>query len=201
VKDIFQNYAELAGQYVEGREYQRTALNRGGTVLILAIHGGPIERGTSELARAIAGDNLSLYLFESLLLTAKESKNLHITSKNFDEPACLGLVHRFPHCLALHGCEGARPVIYVGGRDLEMKNRLVTRLSAKGYPAKLGRGSLAGTHPQNICNRTSSGAGVQLELSSELRASFFQDWHNRRGRRVTTPYFDQFVADLRTILR
>lgn len=199
--DRYSCFADLCREYRKLTDFRISVFERTGPLVILAPHGGGIERGTSELARAVAGDEFALYLFESLLLTAKESKNLHITSTNFDEPVCQTLVGRFPRSLALHGCEGARPVIYVGGRDLEMKNRLVTRLTAKGYPAKLGRGSLAGTHPQNICNRTSSGAGVQLELSSGLRSSFFQDWHNRRGRRVTTPHFDQFVADLRTILR
>jgi phage replication-related protein YjqB (UPF0714/DUF867 family) len=200
--DKFACFADLQGIYREGDHFCRTILNRTGPLLILAPHGGGIELGTSELARAIAGDDHSLYLFEALLPTARESKLLHITSTHFDEPACLELVQRVPNCLALHGCEGTQPVIYVGGRDLEMKNRLVTGLTAKGYPAKLvSRGSLAGMQPQNICNCTSSGAGVQLELSSRLRSMFFRDWHTQSGRRVTTPEFVQFVADLRSVLR
>jgi phage replication-related protein YjqB (UPF0714/DUF867 family) len=120
--DRFAHFADLDKQFTEGVHYCRIARNRGGTILILAPHGGGIERGTSELARSIAGDRLSLYLFEGLMPTARQSQALHITSTKFDEPGCLGLISRFQKALTIHGCEGTEPMIYVGGKDDDLKN-------------------------------------------------------------------------------
>jgi phage replication-related protein YjqB (UPF0714/DUF867 family) len=53
---------------------------------------------------------------------------------------------------------------------------------------------------QNICNRTSSGKGVQLELSNGLRRSLFDDWRTRQGRKTTTSLFAKLASDIRDIL-
>jgi phage replication-related protein YjqB (UPF0714/DUF867 family) len=38
-----------------------------------------------------------------------------------------------------------------------------------GFAGRLQQGELAGTHPNNICNRARSGRGVQVELPRALR--------------------------------
>src|SRR3974377_1280427 len=163
--DRFEHYADLDKQFTEGVHFSRIAADRGGPILILAPHGGGIERGTSELARSIAGEDLSLYLFEGLMPTAVQSQELHITSTNFDEPRCLTLIGKFEKALAIHGSSGKEPMIYVGGKDDDLKHALIAELSARGHPVRPGPGRLAGIFPTNICNRTRSGKGVQLELS------------------------------------
>jgi phage replication-related protein YjqB (UPF0714/DUF867 family) len=198
--DRFTHFADLDEQYMEGVHFCRTAHNRGGAILILAPHGGGIERGTSELARSVAGDNLSLYLFEGIMPTARQSQALHITSTKFDEPGCLKLVGRFRKALAIHGCAGSEPLIYVGGRDVDLKHALIAELGARGHPVQPGTGRFAGVFSTNICNRTSSGKGVQLELSNGLRRSFFDEWRTRQGRKTTTPLFAKLVSDIRDVL-
>ena len=198
--DRFAHFADLDRQFTEGVDFCRTACDQGGAILILAPHGGGIERGTSELARSIAGDNLSLYLFEGLMPTARQSQALHITSTKFDEPGCLKLVGRFQKALAIHGCAGREPMIYVGGKDDDLKNALVSKLSARGHPIQLGTGRFAGIFSTNICNQTSSGKGVQLELSKGLRRSLFDDWRTRQGRKTTTSLFAKLSSDIREVL-
>jgi phage replication-related protein YjqB (UPF0714/DUF867 family) len=198
--DRFAYFADLDTQFTEGDHFCRTARDRGGTILILAPHGGGIERGTSELARSIAGDNLSLYLFEGLMPTARQSQALHITSTKFDEPKCLKLISKFQKALAIHGCGGREPMIYVGGKDDDLKNALVSKLSARGHPIQLGTGRFAGIFSTNICNQTSSGKGVQLELSNGLRRSLFDDWRTRKGRKTTTSLFAELASDIRDVL-
>ncbi len=198
--DRFEHYADLDEKYTEGVHFSRIARDRGGTILILAPHGGGIERGTSELARSIAGDSLSLYLFEGLMPTALESQALHITSTKFDEPGCLKLIGNFEKALAIHGSSGKEPMIYVGGKDDDLKDALIAELSARGHPVQPGRGRLAGIFPTNICNRTSSGKGVQLELSNGLRRSLFEEWRTRKGRKTTTALFAKLASDIRDIL-
>ena len=198
--DTFSHFADLDKQFTEGVDFCRTARNQGGAILILAPHGGGIERGTSELARSIAGDNLSLYLFEGLMPTARQSQALHITSTKFDEPGCLTLTSTFQKALAIHGCDGREPMLYVGGRDDDLKNALIAELSVRGHPVQPGTERFAGIFSTNICNRTSSGKGVQLELSNGLRRSLFDDWRTRKGRKTTTSLFAKLASDIGDVL-
>lgn len=198
--DMFAHFSHLENHFTEGVHFRRVIYDRGGKILILAPHGGGIERGTSELARAIAGDNMSLYLFEGLLPTARESWALHITSTRFDEPICLGLIRKFKKALAIHGCGGKEPMIHVGGKDRGLKSTLVTELSARGYPIQNGTGKYAGIYSSNICNRTTSGQGVQLEFSNGLRRTLFNDWRTRKSRKTTTRLFSRLISDIRDVL-
>ena len=198
--DRFASFADLEKDFTEGQHFRVKPFDRGGTILILAPHGGGIERGTSEIATSIAGDNLSLYLFEGLLRTAHDSQELHITSTSFDEPRCLGLIRKFPKALAIHGCSNNGQAIYVGGKDDELKHTLIAELRTKGYQVRLGTGGLAGTDFANICNRTSSGKGVQLELSRGLRCMLFDNWQTHKSRKTTTALFTRLVSDIRDIL-
>lgn len=199
--DRFSNFTDLEIHFKARVDFRITSLDRGGKVLVLAPHGGGIERGTTELAKSIAGDDLSLYLFEGLLPTARENNVLHITSTRFDEPQCLKIIRKFEKAIAVHGCNGKVPMIYVGGKDSELREALIAELKAKGYPAKSGTGYYAGIFSKNICNRTSSGKGVQLELSNGLRHILFDDWRTRKSRKTTTELFARLVSDIRKVCR
>ena len=54
----FDGFAALAKRYTEVKDYRIVQKDRGGKFLILAPHGWGIEPGTSELVKAIAGDDL-----------------------------------------------------------------------------------------------------------------------------------------------
>jgi phage replication-related protein YjqB (UPF0714/DUF867 family) len=144
--------------------------------------------------------DLSYYLFEGCLPTAHESQVLHITSRKFDEPKCLDLIKEFQNSLAIHGCLGRVPIIYIGGIDVDLKDKMLTELSQKGYPTKAGTGNYAGNNPTNICNRTSMNKGVQLEISNGFRRLLFEDWRNRKGRKTSTELFARFVSDIRELI-
>jgi phage replication-related protein YjqB (UPF0714/DUF867 family) len=57
----------------------------------VAPHGGRIEDGTLEIARAIAGRDHHLYLLEGRR-TSHNYHTLHLTSHRFDKPRCLDLL-------------------------------------------------------------------------------------------------------------
>ena len=198
--DSFQNYAQLQTEYRNGRDFRICHADRGGELLILAPHGGGIEPGTSEIAVALAGDDLSYYLFEGLGQTGRDNRRLHLTSARFDEPQCLDLVTRYQTALAVHGYLNREPMIVIGGRDLELKARLMAELSARGWPVQIGTDGYAGTLRSNICNRTRSGKGVQLEFSDGLRKPLFADWQYRIGRKTTTDQFLQLVTAIRSVI-
>ncbi len=129
--------------------------------MIVAPHGGRIEKRTSGIARAIAGDDFNLYLFEAL----------HVTSHRFEERTCLSLLAESRNVVTVHGCKGRDPRIFIGGRDKALGTRLAGRLRDAGYRVKTNLHPYPGTHPKNICNRGATGAGVQLELSYGLRVN------------------------------
>ena len=162
--------------------------------LVLAPHGGGIEMGTSELAKAIAGNDLSLYIFAGI---RKANKDLHITSTRFDEPGCLDLLKRSQTALVVHGCVGKNPVVYIGGRDINLKRRLFNILAMNGYPVQIGTSRYTGMWLKNICNRTFSGKGVQLEITTGMRRQFFEKLQSRKGRKIVNRHFEKFVSIIR----
>jgi phage replication-related protein YjqB (UPF0714/DUF867 family) len=154
-----------------GKDYEIVVSPRPASrVAVIAPHGGRIERGTSEIARAIAGDEFNLYLFEGI----RPSKNytaLHLTSRLFDEPECLALIAQCPLVLALHGCGGADERMLLGGLDVTLMNQLAAALSHANVTVQTNGHRFPATDPSNICNRGLARRGVQLELTGRLRGS------------------------------
>ena len=135
-------------------------------VAIIAPHGGKIEWRTSEIARAIAGQDYSYYLFEGR--KARDNGELHITSPNFDEPQCLALIAPARIVLGIHGCQGEN-AIYVGGLHVPLADALYEALVADGLPAQRYGHQFPAVHSENICNRGAGGGGAQLELTLDMR--------------------------------
>lgn len=167
-RDRFASFSELAATYVEGRDYRITVVRRGRGVGVLAPHGGRIERGCSEVARAIAGDEFDLYLFEGLL-PAHNFEHLHITSSRFDEPRAIELLADCERVLVVHGVADTGRRALIGGRDRPLAAALADALHVRGVPAWTSGHRYAGLDAANLCNRGRQRAGVQLELSDRLR--------------------------------
>ncbi len=199
--DKYMNFTQLSQSEREGSDYQRLIEDRHADIVIIAPHGGGIEPGTSEIAKAIAGEEFSLYCFEGMKGKGNHEA-LHITSTRFDEPRCITLVTAACRAIAVHGQDSQDKTAFLGGRDEAMLKRLRDSLVAEGFNVQTDMTlDLQGRDKANICNRTQSKRGVQLELSNGLRSSFFQSL-TRRGRKTRTERFEQFVAAVRqAILR
>lgn len=167
----YRGYADLAAAQQEGEHYSVTVRHRpGARVAVLAPHGGRIEDGTSEIARAIAADDHHYYLLEG----HRPSHNyhtLHLTSHRFDEPRCLALLATADRVVAVHGCRGDRQQVYVGGRDARLAAHVTGSLRARGIDAHDRGHPFPGLHAHNICNRGRHGQGLQLEITHPLRRS------------------------------
>ncbi|MFT6447142.1 Phage-related replication protein YjqB, UPF0714/DUF867 family [Sulfitobacter pontiacus] len=171
--DRYPDFATLAAAHEQDRDYRITVQDRGTRVVVLAPHGGSIEPETASIARAVAGDDLSFYLFEAL--HAGAHGDFHITSHRFDEPRALALVAGADTSVAIHGRkDDGTDTVWLGGRDETLRDAVGDALRAAGFGAALNT-ALPGVHPGNICNRTRSGAGVQLELPRSLRRSLAED--------------------------
>lgn len=196
--DHYSSFTHLARHHRHGEDYEILRLHRGSRLAVVAPHGGGIERGTSEIARALAGEELSLYCFESR--RALDNGRLHVTSANFDEPGCLSLVAASQQVVTVHGCYYGRHDrgTWVGGLDPVLGESIIEALRGAGFAADRDSRN-PGVNPRNICNRGRAGRGVQLELAKGLRRQMFVGLDPER-RRQTTAVFQRFVAVLREVL-
>lgn len=165
--DRYISFNELAAHEQFGLDYYIRDEDRRTPYVILAPHGGKIEPGTSEIAETIAGVDLSFYAFEAL----REGRHgdLHITSHLFDEPLAIALVGRSQTAIAVHGRQDDRTQsVWLGGRAIVLREVISASLRDAGFEAE-PNDKLPGRNPTNICNRTRSHEGVQLELPRSLR--------------------------------
>jgi len=137
-------------------------------VAVIAPHGGEIEDGTSELARAIAGEEFNLYSFEGTR-AARNYRALHLTSHLFDEPECLSLIAQCGFVVAIHGCAGDEPAVFLGGLDVTLRDLLADALARARVAAASSGHRFPAVHPNNVCNRGARGKGVQIEITRPLR--------------------------------
>jgi phage replication-related protein YjqB (UPF0714/DUF867 family) len=191
--DYYNSFAELARSEVEGRDFRVNCRYGSSRFAIVAPHGGQIERGTCRVAAAIAAQDHGYYAFEGI--KARANARLHITSDRFDEPRALTLVAGVATVVSVHGARGADEAVFFGGLDFELRCRLIAALVAAGFraaddpsPTRQGRGR------SNICNRGTTGRGVQIELPVGLRRALFNQTH---AGWIPNSAFDRFVAAVR----
>jgi phage replication-related protein YjqB (UPF0714/DUF867 family) len=174
--DRYLNFAALAAGETAGVDYRVCMTNRETPVACVAPHGGWIEPGSSRIAMAIAREDYSVYCFEGLI-QGRPHGDLHITSTRFDEPRALALVEASETAVAVHGRAdlGDPQTVWMGGRDFDFRDAIGEALEAAGFPAATSSHPLPGRQRKNICNRGTSGAGVQLEIPRTLRDQLVAD--------------------------
>jgi phage replication-related protein YjqB (UPF0714/DUF867 family) len=188
----YRSFAELA--QAETEEVDFRVDSRGGVsgILVMAIHGGGIEPGTSEIAAAVAGRRHGFYAFNGL--KAEGNFSLHLTSRRFDEPRGIAMAKAARLVLSIHGCADREPLVLIGGLHPALRKRVQQELEAAGFNVRPSA-RFPGRSPLNICNRCRLGMGVQLEITAGLRRKMF-DGLNRPGRRSTTAVFERFTGAL-----
>lgn len=192
----YPSYEILSQNEVAGRDY-RIRKRRGETgIALIAPHGGGIEPGTSEIAEAIAGRHHSFYTFSGI--KPRGNADLHITSRNFDEPEGVRIAETSDAVVTIHGCLERGKVVFMGGRDKVLVKKISRELVAARF-ATAESSRFPGINARNICNRSRRGMGVQLEISAGLRRDMFQEI-TRIHRKEKTPVFDRFVRAVRTAL-
>lgn len=162
----YESFLALCLEQIQGRDYEIRC--RAGTsgFVVMALHGGGIEPGTATLAEAIAGSRHGFYCFRGI--GASGNAGLRIPSHLFDEPRALQLAAGAEAVVTVHGCRGSESIVYVGGRDQELKRAVQTSLAAASFSASESE-RYPGVHPMNLCNRGRNGRGLQLEVSAGLR--------------------------------
>ena len=179
--------------------------------IVMAIHGGGIEPGTSEIALAVAGyhadtlvasvDGLGLHdfwLFEGLLPSG--NGKLHVTASHYNDPIATELVQNARRCISLHGCSDtqANGKIQIGGSDLELRDIVLEELTIAGIPAEITTNKmLRGESPDNIANKTKILGCAQLEMGTSYRSSLFDNNTQPQRKKTTNTHFWLLVGALR----
>lgn len=172
--DKYNNFEQLSQHEEEDEDYQISFEERDSDVLMIAIHGGGIEAGTTELAQYIANENgFSYYSFEGI--KAKGNAELHITSTAFDEPQALKLTENSEMTVSFHGYDNKEEKhTYIGGRDENLLEEIEKELKDAGFSVSEAPKHMDGKEADNIANRNANEKGVQLEISTAQRQAFFE---------------------------
>ncbi|MEV5970539.1 poly-gamma-glutamate hydrolase family protein [Streptomyces sp. NPDC051921] len=222
--DYMRRYRIGAPVVTDNDRYASVPLN---STAVIAPHGGGIEAGTSELCMAVAGYTpfdygtdpstaavagevqRDFWMFEALT----HSSDQHVTSTHCDDPAAIAVCSGNLYAVSLHGFgDTTQRKIVIGGRDERLKRNLAASFATCGIGPDTGNAAwnvivegagvddpINGDDPANIVNRTRTGAGAQLELSTALREAMFGDFSTGSQRRRTAgqpssaaPYADRF---------
>jgi phage replication-related protein YjqB (UPF0714/DUF867 family) len=199
--DLFANWAALSAAEVLNVDYRLPIKFNRSQVASIAVHGGSIEPGSSEVALGVAAScRHNYYALEGI--KSSGNSDLHLTSTNYDEPQGIGLVARMDYCFSFHGMADQSAGVaetYVGGLDTANRDAVILALQGAGFTASIGTAELNGSSPANITNKTRQATGVQIELSNTLRASFFTAGSLTRANRETGLRTDTFYKYVKAV--
>lgn len=174
--DTFRSMTELESATTENKDWEIITRDMTSSVLIAAIHGGGIEPGTTEISDLIAEQGqYSFYTFKGL--RTKQNDELHVTSRHYDQSTLMYMLSKVNQGLAIHGCLGNESLVYIGGKDQALMTTVEQLLTKAEFKVAKAPAHLSGKDDDNIINGTQQNAGVQLELTTGLRQSFFEN-HN-----------------------
>lgn len=167
----FPNFAALKAVKIENIDY-RIVVRRGartGGAIVIAPHGGKIEPRTSLITETIAGCDLDMYCFEGLM--PENNRELHITSRNFDEATALDLLRTKSTVVAVHGRQDRDDLstVYLGGKDAALVSEIAWCLHEADFQTQKDNHPFPGIQDSNIVNRGLTGKGAQLEVPFSLR--------------------------------
>lgn len=172
------------------------------TMAVIAPHGGKIEANTDVIALGLASE-LGLPSY-ALIAHATSScldkyggpdrsnhRALHITSVHFNDSRAESVMRSVNRGLAIHG-HGRANKICIGGATPALRNAFKSyydsytrQYSSSGTRAVIATSDadctgITGTASSNISNRSSSGAGLQLEMSGTFRTELVASKNGNR---------------------
>ncbi len=198
--DLYPDIPTLKSHLKEKRDFRVVHKDRRSFATIASPHGGFIEAGTSQIARAVAGPDFNLFDFQGLITV--EPQELHVTSTRFREPILMDMLSRSEVAVSIHGMgEEDDMTIWLGGLNLEMKARMLKSLTEAGFLVNPDSPRHRGESVRNFVNMVKR-RGVQIELPNNLlNAMFVGKKFYGSGRAVkTTALFDQFVTAVRNVV-
>ena len=204
--DYYRSMTDLLKDTQEGKDWTKENTNRHSNVLIFAPHGGNIEKGTTELTKAIANKgNYDYYVFNGT--RNKNNSQLHVTSTNYNDPDLINRNYNKDISISVHGAgqSQGKNTVLIGGRDEKLIQLISKELSAFKFNVQRSLGHLAGIDTNNVVNYNKKGQGVQLELTPDLRKSFFSNGDDsskaRKDEKNWTSTMDHFATAINNAIR
>ena len=204
--DYYRSMTDLLKDTQEGKDWTKESTNRHSNVLIFAPHGGNIEKGTTELTKAIANKgNYDYYVFNGT--RNKNNSQLHVTSTNYNDLDLINRNYNKDVSISVHGAgqSQGKNTVLIGGRDEKLIQLISKELSTFKFNVQRSLGHLAGIDTNNVVNYNKKGQGVQLELTPDLRKSFFSNGDDsskaRKNEKNWTSTMDRFATAINNTIR
>ena len=194
MSDRFKSMTELMDLTEENTDWIINTIERNSNVIITAIHGGAIEPATTELAELTAEKGGFDY-FTFKAIRTKANAELHVTSRNYDEPKLMKMIANNPYAIAIHGCKGEDETIYMGGKDEQLMDAMTEEFEKLGIDVRQAPSHMSGAHDDNIINCCKTEKGVQLELTSGIRKKLFENGRYNKKSRENSSNWSQFMYD------
>lgn len=192
----YSNFSEIESNEVLGEDYSIHKEENNSEILLLSIHGGGIEPGTTEIIKELASENkYSYYSFNGIKREGNQS--LHITSTRYDEPEALKMTAESIITLSFHGYdEEVSKHTYIGGRDKKLANKIKNELQIAGFSVSESPKQFAGNKKENIVNKNKQNKGVQIEISTAQRQAFFKkhDLTSKNRKNKEKEFYDYILA-------
>lgn len=204
--DYYRSMTDLLKDTQEGKDWTKESTNRHSNVLIFAPHGGNIEKGTTELTKAIANKGkYDYYAFNGT--RNKNNSQLHVTSTNYNDLDLINHNYNKDVSISVHGAgqSQGKNTVLIGGRDEKLIQLISKELSTFKFNVQRSLGHLAGIDTNNVVNYNKKGQGVQLELTPDLRKSFFSNGDDsskaRKNEKNWSSTMDRFATAINNAIR
>lgn len=198
--DRFKKMTELLAHLSPDNHYRiQYTDTRDSKVKLFAPHGGCIEPCTGSLVMEIAGESYDYFVFHGMMMK-NCFQTLHVSSTRYDEPHCQQMARQALVAVAIHGCDGDKEFVEIGGGNSELVANLHDYLTGHGYPAICAPKNRKGEDERNFINLARE-KGVQLELSSGFRKSLFPDFPRtgQKNPRTTQPFISTMQGWLKSL--
>lgn len=199
MNDKYNSMSELEAKTTENNDWEIVTRNLGSQVIIAAIHGGGIEPGTTEIADLTAKKGEYDY-FSFKGTKSKGNEDLHVTSRNYDQSVLIEMIKNKTNAVAIHGCDGDGNIIYIGGKDQKLIHEMTKQFEQLNINVEQEPEHISGAHDDNIINCCKTGAGVQLELTPDLRKMCFNNQKCNKKSREDKHNWSQFMDEFTTAI-
>ena len=104
------------------------------------------------------------------------------------------------NAVAIHGCDGDGNIIYIGGKDQKLIHEMTKQFEQLNINVEQAPEHISGAHDDNIINCCKTGAGVQLELTPDLRKMCFNNQKYNKKSREDKHNWSQFMDEFTTAI-